>query len=272
MRRRLLVAFAAAFLARSAAAQETPPRDDLHECIDANADGQHLQKAGKLIAATARFAACAREACPVEVRANCAELLARVQDSTPTIVVDACDRAGDDTTVVAMSIDGVGRASALDGRAMTMDPGEHVLRFELPGAPAIEQRIVVVEGQKNRIVTADFTGEGARHRCHQPAPPLPAPTHRTVPPATWVLGAVAVAAVGAFAYFGISGLVALNNLDQCKPGCAPSDYDDMALRYYLADGSLALAATSLATAIVVYFARPAHALNRAATSPLVLRF
>ena len=49
-----------------------------------------------------------------------------------------------DVTEVRVYLDGALVATQLDGKAIELDPGGHVLRFEHGGLPSVEERVLVV--------------------------------------------------------------------------------------------------------------------------------
>src|SRR5207237_6419559 len=40
----------------------------------------------------------------------------------------------------------------LDGTAIEVDPGEHLIHFETDGKPPVDKTVVVREGEKNRVI------------------------------------------------------------------------------------------------------------------------
>lgn len=198
-------------------------------CIDAHAAGQSLQREGKLAAARERYVGCGREECPSPIRRDCAQWLATATESQPSVVVEARDERGKPTTDVRVFVDGVQMAAALDGRALEVDPGSRAFRYVSGRGTVLEERLVVLEGQKNRKLLAVF-----------PRDAVPPPPYR-VPTMTWVLGGVGVGALANFVVWGIIGRVDEDNLELCAPRCPPGDADTMQREYVLADISLLLA-------------------------------
>jgi len=238
--------------------------DEKTACLDAHVEGQHLRNQGKLVEATRRFDFCARRVCPGVVQTECAQWLAETRESVPSISVAARDLAGRDTLDVSLVVDGVRVRDRLDGLAIPLDPGEHALTFAL-GTDTIELHVVAVEGDKSRKIVADFS---TLHPAEPPtlgSPlPLPAPspvpmtTIRPVPTWTFVLGGVAVAALGTFATFAALGREQQSVVDGCKPGCVDRTWQVMNERYVVADISWITAAVSLGAATWVFLARPSQ--------------
>jgi len=71
------------------------------------------------------------------------------------------DAAGGSRTDVQVKVDGEPFASQLDGRALPIDPGMHDFSFIADGHVFATQRILIVQGQRNRFITAAI-GKGNR--------------------------------------------------------------------------------------------------------------
>src|SRR5204862_4599473 len=102
-------------------------------------------------------------------------------------------------------------ATRLDGIAVEIDPGVHRIHFEVAGRPPIELTVVLVEGQKNRVVEATWRDEpppvpvvpGPAVPQEPPPPPVPVEVTRPVPVLTYVLGGVGVAGLASFTAFAL---------------------------------------------------------------------
>ena len=226
--------------------------DTMQSCIDANAQAQNAQKAGQLRKAKASLVACARDACPAVVRADCAHMLVDVTASVPTVVVDARDASGAETTQVRMRFDGMVVAENLTGLEVELDPGAHQLRFELPDGSSREQAVVLEEGEKRRRVVVDFSegarGGGTANGHAAPETPAPAPRRSVLP---WVFGGVAVAGAAAFGGFAIAGYVQERNLaSSCAPACTKDQVNQVRTSYVISDVGLGVAAVGLGGALL----------------------
>jgi hypothetical protein len=216
------------------------------------------------------------------------EWLDEVQRSLPSVVFAAHTPQGD-VLDVRVSVDGTGVTTHLDGMAMEIDPGVHKIRFELADRPPIEMTVVLVEGQKNRVVEATWRDEPPPAPAPAPPTPASAPSSpvppssppgpsgapaaslgpapagsdapvemvRPVPTVTYVLGAVGVAGVAGFTAFALVGQSKKSNLDTtCAPFCTSSDLSPSKTAFAVADASLAIAFLAFASAGVAYFTRP----------------
>ncbi len=199
------------------------PRQTKAQCVAANETGQDLRRTGKLHEARASFTACVAAACPSAVREDCAERLADVDRASPTVVFAASDATGKDLTAVRVSVDGAPLADALDGKAATLDPGEHQVRFEADGLPSEDQRVVLSEGDKNRRIHVVLGHVPAAEPPPSPPPPPPGAglgAQRAVGIGL-AGGAVIGAGVGA-----VLGFVARTSQANAMAGCRGGDPND----------------------------------------------
>ena len=232
-------------IARAEGAPTSGP--DKTACVAALDEAQASRAARKLLAARASYVTCSHEACPDMIRDDCSKGLREVDEAIPTLVLSA-SIDGKDATDAKAILDGERLAGGLDGRALPVDPGLHVARFERSGSGAVDVKIVAREGEKNRLVSATFAvpraeavqvkGEGSQMR------------FPTVP--------VAFAATGALALGG-AFLVHLDMTDRanelgktCAPRCSQSDRDALSDRLVLRNVSLGVGIGALVVAAVTY--------------------
>lgn len=241
------------------------------QCIAASEKAQELRNAGKLTEARVELAACGRAECPKLVRHDCAQWMTEVLEMLPSIVLGAHDRDGRDLVDVKVSIDGEPAAEALDGKPISVDPGVHVLRFEAAGEELVEERIVVKQGEKNRIVSVTI-GEAPG----EPAPKdlAPAGDRREAPSssppvAAFVVGGIGLAALGAGAYLGLSSNADADRLkSECAPRCDPADVDAIEERRVIAGVTAAAGGALVIAAVVLYFVHQSDKTPAVAIAPL----
>jgi hypothetical protein len=230
---RPLHAFALPYLCAAVLlASDIARADAIDECVTAASSGQELQRQGRLRDARARFLECVRPECPSEVKSVCDQLLATADASLPTVIFAARDRLGADLVAVRVLLDGQAVVASLDGKAVTVDPGPHLLRFEHDGTPPIDLRVLVREGEKNRELAVTF----------EALPPVVA--RPTSPPVLgYVFGAVGLASMGAFTYLLVHGQ---HQFDACNPDrCAASTIRTLEVERGLAFGALGVGLTAL---------------------------
>jgi hypothetical protein len=213
-------------------------------CVDDFTAGQTLRGDHALRAARAKLVACAQEACPAAVRKDCAALLEQVDAALPSVVARARDGEGHDLVDVSLRVDGEPAAARLDGKAIPLDPGAHVIRFEratgandangAAGPQSVEVKIVLSEGDKLRAVDATFPVP-----TRPPIDDRPRASRAGPPAGAWILGGVAVVGLGSFAYFGLKGRSEILSLRERCDGACPQDEVDAAHRKLIvADVSL----------------------------------
>lgn len=245
-------------LASSAASAQSK-----QECIKASERGQQLRDEGKLAESRQQFLVCVQEACPRPVADACREDLGGVEKRLPSVVLGAKDASGTDLVDVQVQIDGALATQKLDGRAIPINPGPHKVRMEANGQ-VVEQQVVVIEGEKSRPVRLAFPGPGGTSATPTPAGPSSstpaggeqqASSSEGVPPATWIFGGLAVASVGAFAFFALKGTGEIHDLrDTCgrTQSCAQNDVD--AAKSKLLIGDIFLGVGVVSAGIATYFA------------------
>jgi hypothetical protein len=276
----LYVAAFVVLLVRPSAAQTAPSTQGAGEakkaCIVQHEAAQNFRRTGKLLEARDAILVCSRDECPAVVRADCGEWLELVSKTIPTLVIRAKE---DDKDVfdVRIWIDGTIVKSQL-GTPIELNPGAHTLRFERDHFDPIDQEILVLEGEKNRVVAANFA------RALPPAPvqslpnpherdtPPPVESYRPVPALTYVFGGLALAGAGGFAALAISGQSEKKALESsCRPVCTDDELQPVRTRFMLADASLGIAVVSTVVAGVIYFTRPTKPLATGASPAPNLR-
>jgi hypothetical protein len=224
--------------------------DDREQCIAASEAAQKLASEHRLIQARQQFLVCAKDSCPAVIKKDCIEQLEALGKKIPSIVVRAKGPAGDDLTAVRVSLDGAIVAERLDGSPVEVDPGPHTIRLETAGQPPIEQRLVVAEGEQNRVVDYAFvasasSGESPRSsRGGHSFPVWPA----------LVAGGVSVASFAIFAGAGISGMGDYNACKDAKASgtpCTDAKIDSIGTTLAIADTFLFVGIGTAVTAGVL---------------------
>ncbi|WP_437580056.1 hypothetical protein [Sorangium sp. So ce887] len=237
---------------------------DAEACFTASEEGQRLRDEGRLREARARFIACGGAACPDLVQSDCAGWLSDVTSRVPTLIVSAQDERGHDVADVRLTIDGAPLAARLDGKAVEVDPGERVLRFERAGSAPVELRLVVREGEKLRRVSARLArsaapGSGAAtpgagaiapredRAASSPASALFLPL---------ALGGAAVAGGVAYAALGLSARADTDRLrTTCAPRCTEAEVDAVRTKVLAANIAFGVGVAALGGAVAALLLR-----------------
>jgi hypothetical protein len=236
-------------LSAQARAEEGPA-----QCLQAYEDGQMLRRQGDLLSASQKLLACGGPACPVRMQRDCQRWWDEVQRSLPTVVFRV--RGADNASLPGASIAIDGAApQPLDGRALQMNPGQHLVVFEHPGYAPLRTPVFITEGEKlePHDVTLTALSESGRAQLSvparlqtvpmDPAPPGARPNHSWTGP----IAAGAVAALGGvgLAYFGSSAKSGEQALDRCTPDCSQGSVDDVKRDYLMANLSLGVGVAAL---------------------------
>jgi hypothetical protein len=206
-------------------------------CVTAHERGLALQEQGAFIAARAQFTRCASAVCPLMVLEECAKLTQVMSAAIPTVVLAARDPEGRELSEVQVKVDGKPFVTHLDGRAKELDVGEHTFEFAGNGATQ-RQKAVLREGEKQRVIQVTL-GE--------PRPPSSA----AIPPASWALGGVGIAALGGFGYFALHGKSLEQDLDACTPRCPKEQTEEVERTYLVGDVFLGVGVLALGAATVI---------------------
>lgn len=253
-------------LASPAGAAGPEPRT----CIAAAEEGQLARYRGKLRAARESFVRCARPECPDPIHSDCLRWLAEVDTSLPSVVLSAewsdapALAAEHDVLGLEVTVDGE-PVAASNGRAVSIDPGEHVVVFRSAGATPTTMKVVIRQGEKNRALRASLAhvSPPAKRVDESTAPALP--TSRPVPLASWILGGVGVAAVADGIAWYVVGRNGLDDLrSRCVHTCTSSDVDTERRKLLVGDISVAAGIVSLGVGTYLFVRRPEVARSLAA--------
>jgi hypothetical protein len=251
-------------------------------CVAASERAQTKRDEGQLLASRAEFVACAEEACPAIVRRECARWLADVDERIPSIIVSVKDSAGKDVASGSsdvITLDGARSGDAVNaGRAIKVDPGPHVIVVATPhNGQSIEERVVVREREKGRVVTLSFQRKGDDGSGGGGGGGVP--MKRTIPTLSWVLGGVAIAGGATFGVLWAKGMDEVSNLrSTCAPFCSNDQIDSVTPTLTGARIALGVGIAAAALAVVVYFVQPTtlapakRAAAGSASSPLWIAF
>jgi hypothetical protein len=204
---------------------------DKHACFVSSENAQVYRNEGKLRSARDQLFVCARGVCPGPLARDCARWLSEVDALLPTVVIHAHDLHGD-VVDVRVRVDGEEVATSFEGRGIAVDPGPHTFRVEASDGRVEEQRLVVVEGQKDRRLEVEFPpaasvplvspplASGAANRSTERATlPAPVQARRAGPGKTigLVVGSVGVAGL---VVGGVFGALAFSAVSRQKSVCA----------------------------------------------------
>jgi hypothetical protein len=188
---------------------------------------------------------------------DCVGWYSEVERQLPTVLVIATDAAGREIVDVRVSFDGSPLLERLAGRAVEVDPGEHVFRFEPADGPPAERRVVVHEGEKGQRIEVRLGASSSSSSSSSSGPrsmPERSVGERTASPpiAAYAAGGVGLLALGSFAFFGLSGLHQRESLLACRGACADADVDALQRKFLIADVSLGISVVALGVATILW--------------------
>jgi hypothetical protein len=201
-------------------------------CTAAYEKAQYLRRDKKLRAARKELLTCSQTTCNAAIVSDCTQWMSEVDKTIPTVVFDARDSKGQSVADVKVSMDGEVLQTKLDGTAIQVDPGSHAFHFEMADGTSGDQQVLVLEGEKARVIT--YTIAGA----------TPAGGGTTEPPKNqpdqqssggsktlaYVVGGVGVASLAVGIIAGALGSSQASSDKDPKPpagnGCAPTCGDD----------------------------------------------
>ena len=225
------------------------------ECVAAADEGQKLRDESKLNAAREKFIMCAAKACPSVVSKQCSQWLMETEKDMPTMTFRALDDQGKETVEVKVMVDGAKVSDTIDAHALALDPGEHKVRYERADGRAVEEKILLRPGEKNRLIELTFQVKVAPPvETPKPLPPPPPPQDHAfrIPLLGWVgigVGAVGIASTVLLASSANSAETDLRNT--CAPHCDPSLKSSIDTKVALANVALVAGIAGTAFAVVV---------------------
>lgn len=239
------------------------------QCIDIHRQAQRAQNEDKLVEARDLAKECTALACPGLILNDCARWLNDMDQRIPSVVFDV-KLDGKPSLNAEIFVDEKPATDWTRGEALKLNPGEHQFRFVLGNNAPIVQSLILAEGMRYRVVSADFktdspTPASSAQPSTAPRAPLtepltpsaPTPKSRPTPAIVYPLLGLGAAGLGGFAVFALLGKSKQNDLDNtCKPNCTDDDLSPMKTKYLIGDIALGVGAASLVAASFFYFGRP----------------
>jgi hypothetical protein len=226
-------------------------------CTKAAEAGQRLRSRSELRAAAKELALCVASECPGIVRRDCGNWLEETQNAIPTVVFSVLDAASHDVRQGTITFDGEVLADAIDGHAVSLDPGTHHVTF-VNGTDRHEEDVVIRQGERNRILVLRLDGSvGTRNKRFVSVEP---PATTSVSPSwPWIIGGAGIVAAGIGGGFWYAGNKKHSDLGE---SCAPSHSCDDAevsrgkTQILVGDILVGIGALALTTAVVWLIAGP----------------
>jgi hypothetical protein len=226
--------------------------DEKGACIAAHERGQEVRLANHWVEAQRLFLACAQPSCPGLVVQDCTRWEGELTQHIPSLVVAARRADGADVDDVALFVDGVPFGARLPAVPIPLDPGEHVLRFEHAGSSAIEQRVILHDGEQHRSVQVRFD-----------APSFPSkPAGGGAPVGAYAAAAVAAGVTAVSVTFLVMGKVREHDLatSPCGAGgtCTDAQVNPIRVDYVVSGITAGVAAVAVGIAVWQLVAHGSH--------------
>jgi len=142
-------------------------------------DSAHAsERAGNQGEALESYRSCAAESGCAWLASKCSAKIKLLEAKLPSIVIVANDQTGAPVADVEVRVDGVLRASKLEGTAMAVTPGLHELTLTGSGNLSAMQRVMVLEGQHDQIVTVAIRPKPPAARARATAEVAASPSKR----------------------------------------------------------------------------------------------
>ncbi len=253
---------------------ESPRKDPGRVCKRSYREAQRAERDGQLFEAKALLQQCGDPACGEFLEHQCTIGYARVSADIPSIVPSVTDAAGEPVVAVNVWLDDVLVAEEIDGLAIKLEPGLHVVAFETDADGVFARRkIVARQGERNRRIDVRLHAPARRpHRRAATPPPAvaqreptgtPAPTrhvrkdlvaapdepgtvtrrHSRLPGYLLIgLGVVGASGYGVLTYWGRQDNAALST---CSPNCPRASFEHVRKLYISANVSLGVGGVAL---------------------------
>lgn len=228
--------------------------DQKKMCAQAYEQAQELRKGRKLRDAAEQLSICSQKECPFFVRKQCTQWDKEVKAAIPSVVFDVRDaQTGEKLSGARVLLNGKLLKDPIDDLEVEIDPGDHVFRYELPGAEPIEQTISIAEGEREKKVSVLFD----RNAAQEAAKPPPPPSGGGPPVLSFVFGGVGIVGLGLFSTFAILGLSERNELrDSCAPMCTEDQVSSVKTKLLVADISLGVGVAAIGAAAIFLITAP----------------
>jgi hypothetical protein len=289
--------------ATPASAGDAPKKKMSAACTAATASYRRAvesQRAGRLRDAVDSYRECEESTC-ANLSQACATKSMQLCASMPSVVPLVTDEQGAPKVDVEVKMDQATLTSHLDGKGIPVDPGVHEFTFADQGKVFATQKVMIVEGQRNRAIAVSLRGDkvadaspaptdapGAASSASEKATPAPKQATESVSadsssektdtgsdveirrkrlgpsPWAWTMGGVAVAGVAAGALLTVWGNRDNDKLSQCSPACPSTSITHIKTLYVASDVSYGVGALAAGVAVWL-FATPRYAEEKVTT-------
>jgi hypothetical protein len=281
------------------AAGEPLPKSSANLCVRSEGRARERWQSGYLREALDLFQACTPASCGERAR-RCRAAVARLEQDLPTVIPVVLDASGAPLVDVQVTLDGQPFTSRIDGRGLAVNPGVHEFSFSTSGEVFHSEKLLIVEGQRNRLLSVRWAGDAvsasagsppsepapvgavptlAEPRSLAPSSVMPPVTDLSVPTAedppshslsalTYVVAGTGLAAIGTSLLLVYWGSHDNEKLNRCAPDCNPDSVRHIRRMYIASDITMGagVAALGVATWLLVSDLTTDHAAPASAYS------
>jgi hypothetical protein len=120
------------------------------DCTTAHAKAEEREQSGHLREARALYESCANPSCERYLQEECTTRVTQLDTDIPSVVPVVTDRQSGPRVDCEIKMDGEVLTSKLGGQALPVDPGMHEFTFSTKEGVLSTQKVMIVEGQRNR--------------------------------------------------------------------------------------------------------------------------
>ncbi len=229
-------------------------------CTAAYEKAQYLRRDKKMRAARKELLTCSQATCPGAIVSDCTQWMGEVDKVIPSVVFDARDPKGQSIADVKVTMDGTEvLQTKLDGTAVQVDPGNHAFHFELADGTSGDQQVLVLEGEKARVITYTVAGAAAGP-AQPPQNPPEQPSSGGSKTLAYVVGGVGVASLAVGIIVGALGSSQASsdknpappNGNGCAPNCSDSEVSSIKTKLIISDIFIPVGIVGIGAGIVLY--------------------
>jgi hypothetical protein len=140
--------------------KKTGSPEAIGSCVENYKTGLENEQVGHLKQARELFIKCSKASCGSPLRDECTTRFTQLSTDIPSVVPLVTDEAGGPQTDIEVRVDGERLTSTLDGHSFALDPGLREFSFSKDGRVFATQRVMIIQGQRNRMISAGLQGGG----------------------------------------------------------------------------------------------------------------
>jgi len=177
----LLLLLPEAAMAKGKRGKSSGSPEMVSACVDNYKTGLDKEQSGHLRQARELFIKCSKASCGSPLREECTTRFTQLSTDIPSIVPVVTDDAGGPQTDVEVRVDGEKLTSSLDGHSFSLDPGVREVSFSKDGRVFATQKVMIVQGQRNRLISASMSDGGSVAATSTRRPTKAAPAKKAAP-------------------------------------------------------------------------------------------